>query len=81
MKVDIKEIESKCAEFEKMSYSTLMSVLMSHIYNCVSSDYQISSKERFAYAYAFSCSWIEYGCFDFDMIPKLVEQFLSYQRD
>lgn len=77
--IDLKAIESKCAELEKMGYSTLMSVLMSRIYNCVSSDFKISSKERFAYAYAISRSYIEFGCFDFEIIPKWVLEFLENQ--
>lgn len=77
--IDFERIESKCAELEKMSFSTLMSALMSLVFNCVSSDFKISSKERFAYVYAISRSWIEFGCFDFELIPKWVLEFLSNQ--
>lgn len=79
IKIDVEFIESKCAEFEKMSYYELMASLMSLVYNCVLPDFKVTSLERFAYAYAISRSWIEYGCFDFEMIPKYVQEFLENQ--
>ena len=72
----IEEVNEKCAAFEKMSYSRLMATIMSLIYNSMSNDLEILSKKRLAYAYALSRSYIEFGCFDFELISKWVSENL-----
>lgn len=72
----IEEVNEKCAEFEKMSYSRLMATIMSLIYNSMSNDLEVFSKKRLAYAYALSRSYIECSGFDFELISKWVSENL-----
>lgn len=74
-----KEIISKCAELEGMSYSDLMASLMSFIYYSHHDNFQLIGKKKFAFAYALSRSYIEYGCFNFELIEKWVCKYLGIE--
>lgn len=77
----LEEIEAKCLAFENMTGEHLFRVIPSLVYNSFSSWYELTSVKRMAYAYALSRSWIEYGAFDFDLIPKFVVEFLENVKE
>lgn len=77
MKFNKELIESRITGFEKMSFSSLMAVIPSLLYNSTSDNFEILSKERFALACALSRSWIEFGMFDFELIRKWTFEMLE----